>query len=97
MLFKVGDYVTRNSYNNDTIFKIIEIKENNAILKGVNVRLIADSDINDLVFCEKCEKDIEIDDDKLLERMELFRELNRDEYFYLPGKVLHIDAVYFDN
>ena len=24
--------------------------------------------------------------------MELFRELNRDEYFYLPGKVLHIDA-----
>ena len=92
MLFKVGDYVTRNSYNNDTIFKIIEINENNAILKGVNVRLIADSDINDLVFCEKCEKDIEIDDDKLLERMELFRELNRDEYFYLPGKVLHIDA-----
>ena len=28
MLFNVGDYVTRESYNNDTVFKIIEIKDN---------------------------------------------------------------------
>ena len=27
MLFNVGDYVTRESYNNDTVFKIIEIKD----------------------------------------------------------------------
>ena len=27
MLFNVGDYVTRASYNNDTVFKIIDIKD----------------------------------------------------------------------
>ena len=92
MLFNVGDYVTRESYNNDTVFKIIEIKDSIAILQGVNIRLIADSNISDLVLCEKCKEDLETDDSKLLERMDSFNKLNRDEYFYLPGKVLHIDA-----
>lgn len=92
MLFNVGDYVTRASYNNDTVFKIIEIKDDIAILQGVNIRLIADSNVSDLVFCEKCKEDLETDDSKLLERMDSFNKLNRDEYFYLPGKVLHIDA-----
>ena len=54
MLFNVGDYVTRASYNNDTVFKIIDIKDDIAILQGVNIRLIADSNVSDLVFCEKC-------------------------------------------
>ena len=92
MLFNVGDYVTRASYNNDTVFKIIDIKDDIAILQGVNIRLIADSNVSDLVFCEKCKEDLETDDSKLLERMDSFSHLNRDEYFYLPGKVLHIDA-----
>lgn len=92
MLFNVGDLVTRNSHNNDTAFKIIEIKDNIAILKGVNIRLIADSDIDDLVHCESCEEDLLEGDSALSERMDDFRKLNRDEYFYLPGKVLHIDA-----
>lgn len=92
MLFNVGDYVTRASYNNDTVFKIIDIKDDIAILQGVNIRLIADSNVSDLVFCEKCKEDLETDDSKLLERMDSFSNLNRDEYFYLPGKVLHIDA-----
>ncbi len=92
MLFNIGDLVTRTSHNNDTIFKIIEIKDNIAILKGVNIRLIADSSIDDLIHCETCEKDITKDDDKLLERMNDLNNLDRDEYFYLPGKVLHIDA-----
>ena len=92
MLFNVGDYVTRISYNNDTVFKIIEIKDSIAILQGVNIRLIADSNISDLVLCEKCKEDLETDDSKLLERMDSFNKLNRDEYFYLPGKVLHIDC-----
>lgn len=92
MLFNIGDLVTRNSYNNDTVFKIIDIKDNVAILKGVNIRLIADADISDLVHCEKCEEDITKDDSKLLARMNDIATLDRDEYFYLPGKVLHIDA-----
>ena len=61
MLFNVGDYVTRASYNNDTVFKIIDIKDDIAILQGVNIRLIADSNVSDLVFCEKCKEDLETD------------------------------------
>ena len=43
MIFNVGDFVSRNSYNNDVIFKIIKIEEDKAYLKGVEVRLLADS------------------------------------------------------
>ncbi len=92
MLFDVGDLVTRTSHNNDTIFKIIDIKQNIAILKGVNIRLIADSDISDLNPVKKDEADITKDDRTLINNMEEFINLNRDEYFYLPGKILHIDA-----
>lgn len=88
MSFNIGDLVTRTSYNNDTIFKIIDIDSEIAILKGVNIRLYADSSINDL---KKVEVDNEITDDKsFLDRFQV--ELNRNEYFYLPGKVLHIDG-----
>ncbi|MDO4376963.1 MAG: sporulation peptidase YabG, partial [bacterium] len=48
-MFKVNDYVTRKSYNNDTVFKIIDIVSNNYILKGIDMRLIADSPLDDLV------------------------------------------------
>ena len=48
MNLNIGDFVTRNSYNNDIVFKITNIDGNNILLKGVNVRLIADSDISDL-------------------------------------------------
>ena len=87
MLFNIGDIVTRNSYNNDIVFEIIDIDNDIAILKGVNIRLCADSKLNDL---KKENKTIN-DDEKLLNRFENV-ELNRDEYFYLPGKILHIDA-----
>ena len=86
MNFKIGDLVTRNSYNNDTVFKIIDIDNNIAILKGLNIRLCADSEINDLVKVE----DSEIDDDDLEDRCNI--NLDRSEYFYLPGKILHIDG-----
>lgn len=92
MLFKIGDLVTRTSHNNDTVFKIIEINDEIAILKGINIRLIADSGIDDLNHCDSCEKELTKEDDKLFERMDDYNNLNRDEYFYLPGKVLHIDA-----
>ena len=87
MLFNIGDYVTRNSYNNDTIFKILDIDSEIAILKGVNIRLLADSDIKDL-------KKIDIkeinNENTFIERFDI--PLNRDEYFYLPGKIVHIDG-----
>jgi len=50
---EVNDLVTRNSYNNDVIFKVVEIEEDNATLKGVIVRLLADSPLSDLKSYEK--------------------------------------------
>lgn len=91
MLFNVGDLVTRNSYNNDIVFKIIEINGDEVILKGVNVRLIADSLIDDLRKCDDCYDDIN-DDDEVMTRMDDLVDLNRNEYFYLPGKILHVDG-----
>ena len=87
MLFNIGDLVTRNSYNNDVIFRIIDIDNDIAILEGVNIRLSADSILDDL----RKEKNSINDDNELFDRFDTF-ELNRNEYFYLPGKILHIDA-----
>ena len=87
MLFNVGDLVSRNSYNNDTVFKIIEIDNGVAILKGMNIRLYADSYLEDLVKVDNAK----IDDEDFLRRFNGL-ELNREEFFYLPGKVLHIDG-----
>ena len=88
MSFNIEDLVTRNSYNNDTIFKIIDIDSNVAILKGINIRLFADSEISDL---KKVENNTNLNDDQtFLDRFEV--NLNRHEYFYLPGKIVHIDG-----
>lgn len=87
MPFNVGDLVTRNSYHNDIVFKIIDIKQKNVILEGVNIRLCADSDIKDL----KKVKEVINDDGELLRRFGEMT-LNRDDFFYLPGKILHIDS-----
>lgn len=84
----IGDFVTRNSYNNDMVFKIIDIKGDTVYLKGANVRLFADSDINDLVKAEFTPSN----DDDVVERMKDETHLDRDDYFYLPGKILHIDG-----
>lgn len=89
MLFNIGDYVSRNSYNNDTIFQIIRIEGDTVYLKGVNIRLYADSGMDDLHLEDKKEV---VDDEHLLNRMNRDFSLDRNEYFYLPGKVLHIDG-----
>ncbi len=90
MLFRIGDYVTRNSYHNDTVFRIVAIDGDLVSLKGVNIRLFADSPMDDLKKVEEV-KGIQ-DDQRMIERMDDFVKLDRNEYFYLPGKVLHIDG-----
>ena len=87
MLFNIGDVVTRNSYNNDVFFRITDIDNDIAILEGINYRLSADSKLTDL----KKENIVNNDDNDLLNRFGDSK-LNRDEYFYLPGKILHIDT-----
>ena len=85
-MYRIGDLVTRKSYDNDIVFKIMDIVDDNYILKGVNVRLYADSYEDDLKLLTG-----EIKNDFNPELSE-YRTLDRNEYFYLPGKVLHIDG-----
>ena len=86
MVFQVGDLVTRISYNHDVVFKILNIRGEVAYLKGVQVRLYADAPLEDLQLYIKEDRDEE-DDDLLLDDSSM-----RGDFFYLPGKVLHIDA-----
>ena len=85
-MLNIGDYVTRNSYNNDIIFKIIDIKGEIYYLKGVSVRLYADSLKEDLVVCSN------INEDEFRPSIDEYRNLDRNEYFYLPGRILHLDG-----
>ncbi|MDD4109596.1 MAG: sporulation peptidase YabG [Prolixibacteraceae bacterium] len=89
MEYQIGDLVTRNSYNNDIVFVIVEIKDDIYYLKGVNVRLYADSPVEDL---KKYSENEEIEDVDYLERIKISPLNERDDYFYLPGKILHIDG-----
>jgi len=54
---RIGDIVVRKSYNKDVTFKIIDIKEKNGeyniILKGINIRIIADAFEEDLETAEE--------------------------------------------
>ena len=89
-LIKKGDYVSRNSYNNDIIFLVLNIKDDIAYLKGVDVRLYADSSVDDLVIVNNVERDDEFSlevKEEIIENV-----LDRNEYFYLPGKILHLDG-----
>ncbi len=84
---KIGDLVTRNSYNNDLLFVITEVDDDICYLKGVNIRLIADAPMDDLKYCEGCDEE-EI---KFIENIKQM-DLDRSDFFYLPGKILHIDG-----
>ena len=86
MKFQKGDYVTRNSYNNDTVFKIINIKENICYLKGKNVRLYADSDILDLAPAKISS------DDNFEDSIDDLEILDRSSYFYMPPKIMQLDG-----
>lgn len=84
---EVGNYVTRKSYNNDILFKVISIKNDKCYLKGCEVRLLADSLISDLTLVD--ENNI---DNYFVGVSSVDNKLERSDYFYLPGKILHIDG-----
>ena len=52
-IFVKGNIVARISYNKDIIFVIDKIEKNIAILKGLNVRIIADSPLSDLILVDR--------------------------------------------
>lgn len=64
---KIGDIVVRKSYDKDITFKIIDIREEESkivyILKGINLRIIADSREEDL---EEIQEDYLGEQDKIL-------------------------------
>ena len=65
-MFKLGDLVTRISHRHDIVFKIVGLDGNMVFLKGVDLRLYADSDVNDLVVAkESTNSDKEIIDANL--------------------------------
>lgn len=88
-VFKIGDFVYRKSYDCDIIFEIIEINDI-AILEGVYVRLIADSNLDDLVLAKP--EDIRRDDalDKQYEKRVI--DGIRKKKNFIVGRILHIDG-----
>ncbi|WP_166245738.1 sporulation peptidase YabG [Paenibacillus turpanensis] len=45
---KTGDYVTRKSYGNDLLFRLLAVEGDRAIICGVDYRLLADAPLEDL-------------------------------------------------
>lgn len=74
----IGDYVVRIKYDRDILFEIIDIKDDIYYLRGVELRLIADSELDDL---ELSEVQPQQEDDFSLQRQPMMR-----------GKVLHLDG-----
>ena len=100
MNIKKGDIVGRKSYNKDIYFivdKIIRSSYNKqiAILKGLNIRVMADSPIDDLEAFSKEEilnsiKLIEKDVEKRIEKIKNKNNLTRQKIY--TGKILHLDG-----
>ncbi len=87
MAIKKGDYVTRNSYHNDTVFKVINIHDGKCYLKGMEVRLYADSPEDDLELVDNFTIEDNIDDLDIKEEL-----LSRADFFYLPPRIMQIDG-----
>lgn len=95
---KKGSIVSRISHDNDIIFVVEEIKKINgekfAELKGITLRIKANSPISDLKVVDKDKTKKEIE--KIDEKIECHIRENRDffnKYFNaLTGKILHLDG-----
>ena len=82
-MLKIGDIVTRKKYNHDILFRIDKIVDNIAYLSGVDLRLCADAEINDLVISNSNRKK---------EQYNIIKNLDINRFFYIPGSVLHLDS-----
>ncbi|WP_368653547.1 sporulation peptidase YabG [Ornithinibacillus sp. 4-3] len=93
MKFTVGDFVTRKSYKHDVLFKINSITNDNAILHGVEMRLVADAPLEDLEKVE--ERDLKKKERLGKEREEFSYRLFRQDYQFMKDKrTLQSDAAY---
>lgn len=106
--WRIGDMVARKSHNSDIYFKIIGFTEDNKVLlKGLDVRLLADAPADDLVklsiadvqqYEERLEKENNRFMTRTLKRQMLEKEKNgqrslrKDSFFEVSGTVLHLDG-----
>ncbi|MEG0073007.1 MAG: sporulation peptidase YabG [Clostridia bacterium] len=76
-ILNVGDIVSRKSYNNDLVFKIINIKGEIADLAGITVRIAADANIRDLVKLERNKIDRILNENDELLKVKINRSYSR--------------------
>ncbi len=108
----VGMIVSRLSYGSDVLFKVIEITEKNnrrvALLRGLETRLMADADLDDLKQatreeCKNCRERVLEEAHEFLwpaprilaDKRSRIGQSNLDEsqkYMKFPGRVLHLDG-----
>ena len=108
MSLKIGDIVGRKSYGCDIIFRVANISKDHEgkdimLLRGINVRLMADSPESDLVLLsqEDADKDTEVFAARMRKetktkgknRKKNLRSIKKEiSMFKRPGKVLHLDG-----
>jgi spore coat assemly protein len=61
---KVGDFVTRKSYGNDLLFRILKIDDTRVEIVGEEIRLIADAPLSDLTLVSDVERNTHIVEEK---------------------------------
>lgn len=106
-MVQVGDVVARLSHHQDIFFYVHRIQGsfkgkggNSAILKGLNLRLLADAPISDLIVKDPVEiANYEREDHKMiyqkLHKLTKQRKINLDDqndFFEIPGRVLQLDG-----
>lgn len=103
-MFKVGDIVARRSHKQDLFFRIEQIilvsGERVAILKGINLRLVADAPFQDLIVKNPAEVTHYQREDyqgiynklKIVVNQRKAVQDVQDEFYEIPGRVLHLDG-----
>lgn len=92
-----GDLVTRRSYGGDIVFRIEQMRDTRAVLKGVDYRLLADAPVMDLqTYTEDMRKFTKEPDFRRMERRmrpePAASATVKPVYFEVPGRVLHLDG-----
>ncbi|MDE7161299.1 MAG: hypothetical protein K2N65_00920, partial [Anaeroplasmataceae bacterium] len=85
-----GDIVSRLSHNRDIIFVITSIEGNVAYLQGLYIRLIADSDLEDLVPVDTAS--LERYNESKLEYEKKIVSSYKKKIGHITGKILHLDS-----
>ncbi|WP_058300448.1 sporulation peptidase YabG [Gorillibacterium timonense] len=103
-----GDLVVRDSYGGDVTFTLGPVVQGQALLKGLELRLLADAPIYDLRAAKPEALQEAMEDEnrrarRSIQQLDQFRrqrsetgmrEKSREQagYFEVPGKVLHLDG-----